>query len=229
MRKFKCHKVVEAFKISEIVKNPSGGWSLLGDPEAFVVTDAWYQEHGPCPGGYFVRGFGIVFKSALEFEGGYTLMEEDGDGSREKELLTEYVNILDDADVGASEESVLDIGGNKWIVRAIQEGTTPLVVEDDITMGGFGWALRQLREGCRVLRRGWNGKDMYLTLIMPGNAMHHGYDMQPCIGMKTADNKMQPGWLASQADMLATDWVWAADVGADSSPDLGVEELELPK
>ena len=25
--------------------------------------------------------------------------------------------------------------------------------------------------------------------------------------MKTADNKMQPGWLASQADMLAEDWI----------------------
>jgi hypothetical protein len=24
--------------------------------------------------------------------------------------------------------------------------------------------------------------------------------------MKTADGKMQPGWLASQADMLAEDW-----------------------
>ena len=31
--------------------------------------------------------------------------------------------------------------------------------------------------------------------------------MQDCIGMKTADDKMQPGWLASQADMLAEDWI----------------------
>jgi hypothetical protein len=36
--------------------------------------------------------------------------------------------------------------------------------------------------------------------------MYQGYDMQDCIGMKTADGVMQPGWLASQADMLADDW-----------------------
>jgi len=47
---------------------------------------------------------------------------------------------------------------------------------------------------------------MCITLILPGNAMHQGYDMQPCVAMKTADNKMQPGWLASQNDMLAEDW-----------------------
>lgn len=70
----------------------------------------------------------------------------------------------------------------------------------------FGEAIEALKLGSRVSRAGWNGKEMYLTLIMPGNAMHHGYDMQPCIAMKTADNKMQPGWLASQADMLGEDW-----------------------
>ena len=37
--------------------------------------------------------------------------------------------------------------------------------------------------------------------------MWKGFPMQDCIGMKTADDKMQPGWLASQADMLAEDWI----------------------
>lgn len=54
-------------------------------------------------------------------------------------------------------------------------------------------------------------KGMWLVLIHPGNAMHTSsagsFDMQPCIGMKTADDKMQPGWLASQNDMLAEDWM----------------------
>ncbi len=26
----------------------------------------------------------------------------------------------------------------------------------------FGWALRELKCGCRVARQGWNGKDMFL-------------------------------------------------------------------
>lgn len=71
----------------------------------------------------------------------------------------------------------------------------------------FGKAIELLKAGKKVCRKGWNGKGMYLTLIIAGNAIHHGYDMQDCIGMKTADNKMQPGWLASQTDILSDDWM----------------------
>lgn len=75
----------------------------------------------------------------------------------------------------------------------------------------FGDALVMLKAGERVCRSGWNSKGMWLVLINPGNAMHTSsagaFDMQPCIGMKTANNVMQPGWMASQADMLADDWM----------------------
>ena len=74
----------------------------------------------------------------------------------------------------------------------------------------FGWAVEELKAGGRVCRKGWNGKGMWLVLIQPGNAMHTSmagsFDMQPCIGMKTAQGTMQPGWLASQADILSEDW-----------------------
>lgn len=74
----------------------------------------------------------------------------------------------------------------------------------------FSVALEHLKAGRRVARVGWNDKGMWLVLIHPGNAMHRSaagaFDMQPCIGMKTAVGQMQPGWLASQADMLADDW-----------------------
>jgi hypothetical protein len=75
----------------------------------------------------------------------------------------------------------------------------------------FSIALELLKKGERVARAGWNGKGMWIVLIHPGNAVHvsraGSYDMQPCIGMKTADGVMQPGWLCSQNDMLADDWV----------------------
>lgn len=78
----------------------------------------------------------------------------------------------------------------------------------------FGLALEMLKAGKRVARAVWNGKGMWLVLIHPGNAMHTSaagkFDMQPCIGMKTADGNMQPGWLASQADILAEDWTVVA-------------------
>ncbi|WP_036120791.1 DUF2829 domain-containing protein [Lysinibacillus sphaericus] len=70
----------------------------------------------------------------------------------------------------------------------------------------FGQAIEALKDGKKVARNGWNGKGMYITLIKAGNAMHQGYDMQDCLAMKTANNLMQPGWLASQNDMLSEDW-----------------------
>lgn len=70
----------------------------------------------------------------------------------------------------------------------------------------FGQAIELLKDGKKVARAGWNGKGMWLVLIRAGNAMYGDLDMQDCIGMKTADDAMQPGWLASQKDMLSEDW-----------------------
>lgn len=75
-----------------------------------------------------------------------------------------------------------------------------------ITKGSFGWAIEKLKEGYKVARKGWNGKRMYITLIPCGNARFQGYNIQDCIGIKTVDNKMQPGWVASQNDILSEDW-----------------------
>ncbi len=78
--------------------------------------------------------------------------------------------------------------------------------ERDITFVSFSAALAFIKEGKRVSRKGWNGKDMWIELIEAGNAMCGQFAMQDCIGMKTVDNVMQPGWLASQADLLDEDW-----------------------
>ena len=79
----------------------------------------------------------------------------------------------------------------------------------------FGQALKRLRLGRRVARAGWNGKGMWLILLPGGARVHwqgkNGYRVQDCIGMKTANNLLQPGWLASQNDMLAEDWVLVTD------------------
>ena len=64
----------------------------------------------------------------------------------------------------------------------------------------FGEALAFMRDGYRVTRNGWNGKGMWIELVIPTNGW------EPFILMHTALGKEQPGWLASQNDMLATDW-----------------------
>ena len=71
----------------------------------------------------------------------------------------------------------------------------------------FGWALNQLLAKQRVCRHGWNGKGMYLELQVPDA---HSKMTLPYIFMKTADNHKVP-WLASQTDLLASDWAISAN------------------
>jgi hypothetical protein len=79
----------------------------------------------------------------------------------------------------------------------------------------FGHALIALQEGYKVSRIGWNGKGMWLGFTasdqwglgsnQPYDSGHIDSKMLPWIGMKTADGAYVP-WLASQTDMLASDW-----------------------
>jgi hypothetical protein len=96
-------------------------------------------------------------------------------------------------------------GYESWSPKHVFEEAYRLTTNMD-----FAGALFFLKAGKRVAREGWNGKGMWIVLIHPGNAMYTvggcGLPMQPCIGMKTAQSNMQPGWLASQADLLAEDW-----------------------
>lgn len=70
----------------------------------------------------------------------------------------------------------------------------------------FGEAIEALKNRNKVMRSGWNGKGMWLVLIYAGNAMHNGFPMQDCIGIKTVRGCIQPGWCPSQLDMFADDW-----------------------
>lgn len=82
----------------------------------------------------------------------------------------------------------------------------------------FGQAIELLKEGKKVQRYGWNGKNMFLFLVRGSTFI---VDRPPLLGiypegteisyhahidMKTADNKIVP-WLASQTDVLAEDWL----------------------
>lgn len=69
----------------------------------------------------------------------------------------------------------------------------------------FGQAIEALKTGSRVSRAGWNGKGMhvYLETLLERT---DGLPLEPYLVMFTAAGKHQPGWLASQADMLAEDW-----------------------
>ena len=66
----------------------------------------------------------------------------------------------------------------------------------------FGEALEALQRGAKVTRPGWNGKGMWLALQVPDA---NSKMTLPYIYMKTADGNLVP-WLASQTDILASDW-----------------------
>jgi hypothetical protein len=92
----------------------------------------------------------------------------------------------------------------------------------------FGEAIDALKAGKLVARKGWNGKRMHLYLdeglVIPygGSWTGQACTYEPCIVMFTAQKKHQPGWLASQADMLAADWVIVKPTrGAQSRRRLG--------
>lgn len=86
-------------------------------------------------------------------------------------------------------------------------------------MQDIGWAVKQMYNGEKVRRAGWNG--MFIFLV-PGSRFT--VNRPPLLGiypegtqvsyhahvdMKTADDQVVP-WLCSQTDLLAIDWEIAA-------------------
>lgn len=88
---------------------------------------------------------------------------------------------------------------------------------------GFELALKFLKSGYRVARRGWDGKGMWLVLqkgypdgIPINKNTADATDIAegtvcrflPYLMMKTADNDATfVPWLASQTDLLSEDWI----------------------
>jgi len=104
-------------------------------------------------------------------------------------------NILDDGWILADEENCPELGG--------------------VATFGFDEAIKYLKRGMRLARKGWNGKGMYVFV-------GHGSDLTNCLSMgrfecisslclKTAQNKLCVGWVASQEDMLAEDWTFVEE------------------
>lgn len=78
----------------------------------------------------------------------------------------------------------------------------------------FGDAIKAVKEGKKIQREGWNGKNQYVELATcisyrntAGELVNVNHD---AIGNHAlafvGTSGVQLGWLASQADMLAEDW-----------------------
>ena len=80
----------------------------------------------------------------------------------------------------------------------------------------FGLAIEAAKMGKKIARAGWNGKNQYVELghdfsytapsdIPVRPVQHLDIDSQALVFVGTRGR--QVGWLASQADMLADDWM----------------------
>lgn len=70
------------------------------------------------------------------------------------------------------------------------------------TEHGIGWAVKQMHNGQRVTRAGWNGPDQYLELQVPDE---NSKMTLPYVYIRTVQGDLVP-WLTSQTDLLAIDW-----------------------
>ena len=79
----------------------------------------------------------------------------------------------------------------------------------------FGKAIEAMRMGKKVARKGWNGKNQYIQLATGISYKTTIREIVNCeheaIGNKAiafvGTSGVQMGWLASQSDMLADDWM----------------------
>lgn len=72
----------------------------------------------------------------------------------------------------------------------------------------FSEALIAVKNGSRIARTGWNGKKQFVYLDSGKGVLNPNLReiTEPFLVIRTQQGMYQPGWLASQADLLAEDW-----------------------
>ena len=120
---------------------------------------------------------------------------------------------LDIRETQRVEYTISNILSEAWIIA--DENNCPVL--GGTATFNFGEAIKFLKRGFKVARKGWNGKHQYIELAScisykspTGDIVHCEHDAS---GNKAiafvGTSGVQMGWLASQADMLAEDWVFA--------------------
>lgn len=138
--------------------------------------------------------------------------------SPEKETIIMYTKDGQEMDIRETQSVVYtlqNILSDEWIVA---NGQNCPQLGGEATFS-FGEAIKYLKRGMKVARKGWNGKKQYIQLATGISYKTTDEEIVNCehdaIGnMAVAfvgTSGVQMGWLASQADMLAEDWVFAEE------------------
>ena len=118
--------------------------------------------------------------------------------------------ILDIRETQRVEYTLSNVASDEWVIA--DESNTP-ILGGEATFS-FGDAIKYLKRGLKVARKGWNGKNQHIELAtrisyMTSEGVFVNVEHE-AIGNKAiafcGTSGVQMGWLASQADMLADDW-----------------------
>jgi hypothetical protein len=134
-------------------------------------------------------------KVKLPSWGGYWYWDKD------KETI--IIHCKDDNELDIRETQVVEytfsnIASDEWILATGEN--TPIL--GGIATFNFGEALKYLKRGLKVCRKGWNGKGMYIEAQIPDK---YSKMTKPYLFIKTADDNRIP-WVTSQEDVFAEDW-----------------------
>lgn len=121
-------------------------------------------------------------------------------------------DVLDIRETQRVDYTLANVLSDEWI-PATENNTTIL---GGIPTFGFGDAIKYLKRGLKVKRLGWNGKNQHIELAKNISYVAPDGEVQNCnhdaIGNQAiafvGTSGVQMGWFASQADMLAEDWVF---------------------
>lgn len=178
-------------------------------------------DAAPANTGFLWRKKPVVIE-ARQFNGGWT-----GDGTEILDWMVkggEWNGDTKELSIHTL-EGVMTASKGDWIIKGVsgefypckpdifaatyEPADAPII---DLDAADFSDALMWLKEGRRVARAGWNGKNQFVVLVKPGfydvgcSTGAKAGALQPFLALKNAQDMFQPGWIPSMGDLMATDW-----------------------
>lgn len=142
--------------------------------------------------------------------GGYWYWDEE---AQTIIMYTKDNKRLDIRETQRVEYTLMNVLSDEWIPAT---GQNCPILGGEATFS-FGDVIKYVKRGLKLKRKGWNGKEQYIQLATGISYKDASGDIINCehdaIGNMAiafvGTSGVQIGWLASQADMLAEDWVFA--------------------
>lgn len=112
--------------------------------------------------------------------------------------------LLDIRETQVVEYTLLNVASDEWTLA--DEDNTPIL--GGTATYNFGEAIKYLKRGIKVARKGWNGKGMWVekTDLRINNVSLTFID-NPCLILRNVQGTFNT-WIPSITDLFAEDWVF---------------------